>query len=39
MNVTVPFLKKRFDYDEGGVGRTVRCRHCNTPMKLVRTGE
>jgi len=28
-----------FDYDEWDVGRTVRCRHCNTPMKLVKAGE
>ena len=26
-----------FDYDKGDVGRTVRCRQCNAPMKLVRT--
>ena len=34
-----PKCGKNFDYDEGDVGRTVRCRHCNTPMKLVRRGE
>lgn len=28
-----------FDYDEGDVGRTVRCRQCNAPMKLIRAGE
>lgn len=28
-----------FDYDEWDVGRTVRCRRCNAPMKLVKTGE
>jgi len=34
-----PKCGTNFDYDEGDVGRTVRCRHCNTPMKLVKTGE
>jgi len=34
-----PVCGTQFDYDEWDVGRTVRCRHCNTPMKLVRTGE
>jgi len=34
-----PKCGRGFDYDEEDVGRTVRCRHCNAPMKLVRTGE
>ncbi|MBA7604128.1 hypothetical protein ES703_11247 [subsurface metagenome] len=34
-----PGCNRQFDYDEGDVGRTVRCRQCNAPMKLVRTGK
>jgi len=34
-----PSCGSQFDYDEEDVGRTVRCRHCNAPMKLVRAGE
>ena len=29
----------QFDYDEDDVGRTVRCRNCNVPMKLVKAKE
>ncbi|NQT07771.1 hypothetical protein HQ586_01730, partial [Candidatus Bathyarchaeota archaeon] len=34
-----PKCGTQFDYDEWDVGRTVRCRQCNAPMKLVKTGE
>ena len=35
-----PKCLRDFDYAESDIGRTVRCRHCNTPMKLVdRRGE
>lgn len=34
-----PKCGRDFDYDEEDVGRTVRCRHCNAPMKLARVGE
>jgi len=34
-----PKCGTQFDYDEWDVGRTVRCRKCNAPMKLVKTGE
>jgi len=31
--------RAEFDYDEPDVGRTVRRRRCNAPIKLVRAGE
>ena len=34
-----PKCGTQFDYDEWDVGRTVRCRQCNAPMKLVTTVE
>ncbi|MCW3988820.1 MAG: hypothetical protein NWE88_01945 [Candidatus Bathyarchaeota archaeon] len=34
-----PKCWRDFDYDEQDVGRIVRCRNCNTPMKLVRAEE
>ena len=34
-----PKCGTQFDYDKWDVGRTVRCRQCNAPMKLVETGE
>ena len=34
-----PKCGTNFDYDQWDVGRTVRCRYCNTPMKLVRAEE
>lgn len=34
-----PSCGSQFDYDEEYVDRTVRCRQCNAPMKLVKTGE
>lgn len=30
-----PGCGRQFNYDEEDVGRIVRCRHCNTPMKLA----
>jgi len=34
-----PTCNAQFDYEKEDVGRTVRCRNCNTPMKLVRADE
>ncbi|GAG79556.1 unnamed protein product, partial [marine sediment metagenome] len=34
-----PKCRRHFNYDEEDVGRIMRCRYCNAPMKLVRHEE